>query len=280
MLSSKLPVSVIVPVRNEAAGLPACLARLSGFAEVIVVDSGSEDATCDVAARAGAKVVQFAWNGGYPKKRNWALLNLDLAGEWVLFIDADELVSEQFCIELERVLPETTFDGFWLRYTNHFLGRPLHHGVLQHKLALFRVGKGLYERIEEANWSGLDMEIHEHPIIDGKVGEIRAPIDHRDDRGLARFIDRHKHYAQWEAHRTAALRRKGGGALDDLTARQKTKYRNIDKWWFAPGYFIWTYVAKRGFLDGMAGLSYAFYKLWYFWTIRLLIKEQDGNAGL
>jgi hypothetical protein len=61
---------------------------------------------------------------------------------------------------------------------------------------------------------------------------------------------------------------------EQLTKRQCQKYRNIDKWWFAPGYFVWSYIANRGYLDGAAGFSYAFYKLWYFWTIRLLIREQ------
>lgn len=273
-MKSKIPVSVVIPVRNEEAGLPACLSRLSRFDEVVVVDSASDDATCEVSARFGARVIQFSWNGEYPKKRNWALLNVKLANEWVLFLDADELVSEEFCDELEQALAAKCCDGFWLRYTNHFLGKPLHHGDPQRKLALFRVGKGLYERIEEENWSRLDMEVHEHPIFEGAIGEIRTPIDHRDDRGIARFIDRHRDYALWEARRTLALREEGKDAWERLTDRQRTKYRNIDKWWFALGYFISSYVLRRGFLDGAAGFSYAFYKLWYFWTVRLLIRER------
>ena len=275
---AKLPVSVVIPVRNEAANLPACLARLSRFDEVIVVDSGSSDGTDEIATRAGFTLLQFVWDGHFPKKRNWVLLNAKLSNEWVLFLDADELVSEQFCDELEHTLASTKCNGFWLRYTNHFMGEVLHFGVLQSKLALFRVGAGLYEQIEEANWSSLDMEVHEHPIIEGSTGEIAAPIDHRDDRGLARFIDRHKDYALWESQRTVALRKDGTNAWHKLTDRQKTKYRNLDKWWFAPGYFFWTYVAKRGFLDGATGLSYAFYKFWYFWTIRLLIKEHGDKS--
>ena len=68
-------------------------------------------------------------------------------------------------------------------------------------------------------------------------------------------------------------------ALKGLTPRQRSKYRNIDKWWFAWAYFAWSYFARRGFADGAAGFSYAFYKLWYFRTIRLLIAELERTAG-
>lgn len=273
----RIPISVVVPVRNEAVNLAACLQRLRTFDEVIVVDSGSIDDTCQIAVDHGATVIQFAWDGRYPKKRNWVLLNHSIRNDWVLFLDADELVTQEFCNEVSVAIAQDRFDAFWLRYTNYFLGYPLRHGDPQRKLALFRVGRGLFERIDEEAWSGLDMEVHEHPVIEGAVGELIAPIDHRDDRGVAKFIERHKDYALWEARRTEQLRNSGQDVWVQLTERQKKKYRNIDKWWFAWAYFSWTYIAKRGFLDGFPGFSYAFYKLWYFWTIRLLLKEGEGQ---
>lgn len=269
----KIPISVVIPVRNEQANLAECLQRLGFFDEVIVVDSGSIDATCQIALDHGAAVIQFDWDGRFPKKRNWVLLNHRLSHEWVLFLDADELVTQEFCDEVSVAIAEGRFDAFWLRYTNYFLGQPLKHGDPQRKLALFKVGSGLYEKIDENAWSSLDMEVHEHPVIDGAIGEIAAPIDHRDDRGVAKFIERHKDYALWEASRVSQLRNSGEDAWDQLTERQKKKYRNIDKWWFAWVYFLWTYFGKRGFLDGLPGFSYAFYKLWYFWTIKLLLNE-------
>lgn len=272
---SKIPVSVVVPVRNEAVNLAKCLQRLAAFDEVIVVDSSSTDATCQIAVDHGARVIQFAWDGHHPKKRNWVLLNHVLRNEWVLFLDADELITQEFCAEVSAATAQNRFDGFWLRYTNYFLGHPLRYGDPQRKLALFRVGSGLYERIDEDSWSGLDMEVHEHPVIKGEVGEITAAIDHRDDRGVAKFVERHKDYALWEARRTRQLRSSGPEVWEQLTSRQRNKYRNIDKWWFAWAYFSWTYIAKRGFLDGLPGFSYAFYKLWYFWTIKLLLRESE-----
>lgn len=278
-MTNKIAVSVVVPVRNEEANLAACLECLGEFSEVLVVDSRSTDQTCEIAAQYGASVLQFVWNGKYPKKRNWTLLNHELANDWVLFLDADEFVTPAFCIEVRRAIQAEEFSGYWLNYTNHFLGRPLKHGDPQRKLALFRVGKGLYEKIDEAAWSGLDMEVHEHPVIGGEVGEIAAKIDHRDDRGIAKFVGRHKDYALWEASRTVQLRESDVAEWGRLTKRQQKKYANIDKWWFGWAYFAWSYVAKRGFLDGGAGFAYAFYKLWYFATIRLLIKEREARGA-
>lgn len=275
---TQIPVTIVIPVRNEEANLAKCLERIAAFDEVVVVDSGSTDATCRIAADHGARVIQFEWNGSFPKKRNWVLQNVSLRNDWVLFLDADELVTREFCNEVRIAIAADRFDAFWLRYTNHFLGRPLRYGDPQRKLALFKVGRGLYERIEEKGWSGLDMEVHEHPVIDGAVGEITANIDHLDDRGLIKFIERHKEYALWEVRRTRQLRRSGPDVWGQLTKRQVRKYRNIHKWWFSWTYFLWAFVARRGFLDGLPGFSYAFYKLWYFWTIRLLLKEDSSRS--
>lgn len=279
-MTDNVAVSVVIPVRNEEANLQTCLARLGSFDEVIVVDSGSEDRTSQIAAEHGAQVIQFQWDGHYPKKRNWVLLNHRFRNDWVLFLDADEQVTPDFCSEVQQAIEGQGCDAFWLSYNNYFLGRPLQHGDQQRKLALFKVGKGLYEKIDEDAWSGLDMEVHEHPVIAGGVGEIRARIDHRDDRGIAKFVVRHKDYAIWESRRTLQLRKSDPASWRQLTDRQVKKYQNIDKWWFAPTYFCWSYIFRRGFLDGYAGLSYAFYKLWYFWTIRLLILEHQAHSSV
>lgn len=277
--SDKIPISVVVPVKNEEANLPRCLARLHRFDEVIVVDSSSTDRTREIVLQYGFKLVNFEWDGRYPKKRNWILLNHKLACEWVLFLDADEYISDSFCEEANRAVRSDQYSGFWLNYTNWFLGRRLRYGVPQRKLALFRVGRGLYERIDERAWSALDMEIHEHPIIDGLVGEIAARIDHNDDRGIAKFIDRHRDYALWEARRVEVLRKGPASAWTHLTPRQKLKYHNLHRWWFPWFFSLYGYVIRFGFLDGAAGFHYACYRAWYLQSIQLLIKEQSAKEA-
>jgi glycosyltransferase involved in cell wall biosynthesis len=265
----KLPVTVVVPVKNDAAPLAACLASLAEFAHVWVVDSGSSDATPQVAAAAGARIIPFTWNGRYPKKRNWVLLTQAIPTPWVLFLDADERATPAFCAELRTLLNETDCNGFWCRYSNSFLGRPLRFGLPQRKLALLRVGAGLYERVDDEAWTSLDMEVHEHPQVQGKVGTLRAHLIHAQQPDLVPFLTRHLDYARWEARRF--LTREGRETSAALTLRQKVKYRCLAGAWFAPAYFIYVYILRLGVLDGSAGLLYAFYKLWYFVTIRQLI---------
>ena len=277
-MSSTIPITVVVPVKNEEQNLPRCLSALSRFSEVVVVDSSSTDATQEIARKAGVRLLNFEWGGRYPKKRNWVLLNQELANDWVLFLDADELVDNTFCDAAERAVREGGHDAYWLNYTNYFLGKQLKHGLPQRKLALFRTGDTLYERIEEDSWSNLDMEIHEHPIVDGSVGEIFDTIEHNDDRGIAKFIDRHRDYAAWEARRVRLLGPPGSDAWSSLTGRQVFKYRNLAKWWYPWFYFLGQYFGKFGLLDGRAGFLYAFYKAWYFQTIQLLIKEQQATG--
>ena len=128
--------------------LGECLSRLSRFAHVVVVDSGSTDRTLEVAREHGAETLAFVWDGRFPKKRNWTLRTHPFRTPWVFFLDADEMVTEAFCDELARTLPTTAHAGFWVTYTNWFLGRPLRHGEANRKLAVFRVGAGEYERID------------------------------------------------------------------------------------------------------------------------------------
>jgi glycosyltransferase involved in cell wall biosynthesis len=266
------PLTIVVPVLNEARNLPACLASIPAGTPVVVVDSGSDDATVAIARDAGAEVLTFRWSGGFPKKRSWTLQNHSFETPWVLFLDADERLTPEFLAQLPEALSRPDIVGYWLNYQNSFMGRTLRHGVPQRKLALMRVGAGQFERIDDDRWSGLDMEVHEHPILNGKVGQIGPALDHQDVRGLAKHIDRHNDYSTWEARRWAALKSQKD-ARAELTWRQRLKYRNLPRWWFAPTYFLAAYFLRGGFLDGRAGLAYAFLKYVYFAEIRLKILE-------
>jgi glycosyltransferase involved in cell wall biosynthesis len=273
-----LPISVCIPVKNEAKNLPNCLRSLSdAFDDVVVVDSGSTDATVSIAKQAGAKVLVFRWDGGFPKKRNWALQNHEFRHPWVLFLDADECLTPEVIAELRAKVPGSTHAGYWISFTNWFMGRPLRHGDVFRKLALFRKDAGQYERFPESWWSHLDMEVHEHPILTGTTGVIESRLEHRDYRGLSQYIARHNEYSTWEANRWQWLSSAGAAAWQSLTSRQQFKYRNLDRWWFAKFYWFVSYVIKRGFLDGRQGLTFAAYKHRYFVDIRLKILELDLN---
>lgn len=268
-----LPVSVCIPVRNEEANLPACLGSLAAFDDIVVVDSGSTDRTVAIAQAAGATVLQFEWDGRFPKKRNWALRNHAFRHPWILFLDADERVTAAFVQELRDTVPGSPHCGFWLSFTNWFMGTPLHHGDTFRKLALIKRGAGEYEKFPEESWSQLDMEVHEHPVLEGTTGEICARLEHHDYKGLKHYLARHNEYSSWEANRFMWLSTAGPEAWSALTSRQRLKYRKLDRWWF--GWFYWASVLllKQGWRDGAAGLRLAGFKRRYFEEIRLKILE-------
>src|ERR1700720_3710914 len=94
-MTSRVPVSVLVPIKNEAENLPRCLGCVPWADEIWVVDSHSTDDSADIAKRYGANVVQFDFNGTWPKKKNWALENLPFKNDWVLILDADEVLPPE-----------------------------------------------------------------------------------------------------------------------------------------------------------------------------------------
>ena len=266
-------VTVVIPVRNEGQNLSNCIRAVSSLGRILVVDSGSSDDTQTVAVSSGATVLNFEWDGLFPKKRNWTLRNYDFKTQWVLFLDADEFVSSEFIEEVRVAIKNSEHVGFWLNFTNYFMGQEMKGGDAFRKLALFRIGAGEYEKIEEDHWSHLDMEVHEHPVLEGSIGEIQAPIEHNDFRGLKHYIAKHNEYSSWEAMRYLRLLSQEGPEWSSLSDRQKKKYRNLAKWWFAPAYFVMTYIVKRGFGDGAVGLHFALMKAIYFYQIRLKIRE-------
>lgn len=271
-------LTVVIPTKNEEKNLPACLENVRGFTNVVVVDSGSTDATVKIAADRGREVVGFIWNGRFPKKRNWLLRNYSFKTPWVMFLDADERMTETFKEELATFLTSRESercDVIRCFYDNWFMGRMLRHGDVMQKTAILRVGAAEYERIEEDHWSDLDMEIHEHiiPRREGAEHAIVARLEHHDKRSLESYFRKHEEYAKWEANRYRMLIAKYGtiANVPNLTARQRQKYANVTKWWLAPAYFIVSYILKRGFLDGRAGYVLARSKMRYFWKIRQLL---------
>jgi glycosyltransferase involved in cell wall biosynthesis len=273
-MRSPLDLTVAIPARNDAVILGACLDALgTDFAKnIVIIDSGEEDGTASVAALHRATLLRFCWDGRFPKKRNWFLRNHPPDTSWVLFLDADEIVTPGFKEELRRVLPSSREAGYWLRYSIHFMGRRLRHGYPLRKLALFRVGTGEYERIEEDFWSTLDMEVHEHPVLNGNTGEIRSLIDHRDDRGVSDYVRKHDEYSSWEAARILTSESETPDRAR-WTWKQRLKRRLVLSPLAGPVYFVGAYVLMGGFLDGARGLEFAILKASYFTQVACKVRE-------
>jgi len=265
-----IPVSVIIPVKNEERNLTHCLPLLSEFSQVMVVDSNSSDKTTVIAQKYNAEVYQFNWNGRFPKKRNWALRNLPIKNQWVLFLDADEYVTDKFIKEIRGKIQSSNFDGFWITYQTFFMEKKLEYGDKLRKLSLFRTRKGEYEKIEEDFWSHLDMEVHEQVRVNGKTGDIAASVEHQDYGGLQKYIMRHNNYSTWEAKRFLNL---SDQDFKTMSWRKWSKYRLMQLGLLPFIFFIGCYILKLGFLDGKHGFYYAVYKAYYFFQIQSKIKE-------
>ena len=235
-----LDVTIAIPVKNEARNLPKCLEAIGKdfVKEIIVIDSASTDDTPSISKAFGATYINFDWDGKFPKKRNWLLRNYQFKSSWILFLDADEYLTEEFKKELTLKISQASanISGYWLKYNIYFMGKKMKGGYALEKLALFKIGSGEYEKIEESNWSNLDMEIHEHPIINGDVATFSSKIDHQDYRGINHYLIKHNEYAAWEAQRFVQNIKNSNNTV--LTYKQKIKYRLMESVFLGVTFFL------------------------------------------
>jgi glycosyltransferase involved in cell wall biosynthesis len=275
-----LPVSVIVPVRNEALNLSRCLESLRGVGEVYVVDSASSDGTAEIARSFGAKVVQFHYAGGWPKKRQWAMDTLPLAYDWVFLVDADEALTPELAAEMRQAIQDARFDGYYIGLQVVFLGRVLRHGGAGfYKLSLFRRGKGRFEcRLKDQDSSMADMEVHEHVIVEGKSLRLKNALRHHNVESISRYIQKHDEYSNWDARVWLEGEANSAELPPSLSGNQAQRRRWLRKRLFAlPGssllLFIYRYFFRLGFLDGVPGLIYCGFQGIQFLHIKAKIYE-------
>ena len=271
---TKLDLTIAIPVKNEERNLPGCIKAIGkDFAKsIIIIDSGSNDRTKEIAKENDVDIADFKWDGKFPKKRNWFLRNHTLQTKWILFLDADEYLTEAFKKEVREKLTQEDKVGYWLNYSIYFLGRQLKGGYPLKKLALFKIGSGEYERIDENAWSQLDMEVHEHPHLTGGIGTIKAKIDHQDFRGVSHYVIKHNEYAAWEASRF--VKATSNKSLSSVwTWKQHLKYWLMKSPLVGPAYFFGSFFLLGGFRDGARGLAFAILKMSYFTQVYCKIRE-------
>lgn len=259
--TARAPVSVIVPVRNEAANLQRCLPSLAWADEIWVVDSQSTDDTATVAEAHGAKVVQFRFNGTYPKKKNWALDNLPFANDWILIVDADEVAPPDLAEEIRTRIATDEADGFYLNMKYFFLGRRIRHCGYSEcwNLRLFRHRLGRFEKMPvPAGVRTGDNEAHEHVILNGRAAHLKHELDHYAYPDLSTWLEKHDRYAAWEAVQRDHFRNdpipSGLGPAKRFKRILRKIYLRLP---CRPAIrFLYAYVIRLGFLDGRAGLYF------------------------
>jgi glycosyltransferase involved in cell wall biosynthesis len=278
--SPLLALSVIIPVRNEAHNLPRCLESLKSAGEVYVIDSQSTDDTGAIARSHGAKVVQFQYAGGWPKKRQWAMDTLPLAYDWILLLDADEVLTPELADEIQKAIQDPRTDGCYIALQIYFLGRRLRHsGASFWKLSLFRKGLGRYEcRLQDQDASMADMEVHEHVVVKGATRKLTHPLIHHNIESLSRYIQKHNEYSNWEARVWLDGNRSHEEIQPSLWGTQAQRRRWLRRHFFGlPGspilFFFYKYLLSLGFLDGVPGFIYCAMQGIQFFHIKAKIYE-------
>jgi glycosyltransferase involved in cell wall biosynthesis len=258
-MTSRVPVSIIVPIKNEAANLPRCLASVQWADEIFVVDSQSTDDSTRIAEQHGARVEQFHFNGIWPKKKNWALENLHFKNEWVFILDADEVLPAEAEKQFASAITNARdIAGYWINRRFFFLGRWLKHAYYPNwNLRLFRHSLGRYEKLTDVETDSGDNEVHEHVVVKGPTSRLLCEMDHHAFPSIDVFIEKHNRYSNWEAR--VAVEQQGGQTLAhqhvDLKRSLKTLAKRLP---FRPQLrFLYIYVWQKGFLDGREGYYFA-----------------------
>jgi len=288
MSPRRVPVSVLIPVKNEQRHIAECLGTVAWADEIVVIDSGSTDETGAIASALGARVVQFSYVAGGPRKKNWALQNLTFRNDWILILDADERITPPLVAEIATAVENPNgHAGFYLNRRFNFLGNWIYHAGYfpSWNLRLFRHGLGLYEKLSHSGHNSGDNEVHEHLILDGSAGHLSSPMDHYAFPTLDDFLEKHKRYAFWEAEMddsVSALRRDGSKMSRVLLARRYVK--RIARTFPFPHWlrFAYHFGLKRGFLDGKEGYIFchllAEYEFWIW--VRTFELEKTRKRGL
>jgi glycosyltransferase involved in cell wall biosynthesis len=271
-------VSVLVLTLNEEINLAACLESVSWSDDVVVLDSGSNDDTVNIARARGARVVVRPFDD-WSSHQNWAVRTIEFRHPWVLYLDADERCAPELRDEVRvRARPEAPESAFRLRRKDFFMGTWLRHAQLYPSwfVRLFRPEKIRYERL-----------VNPVAVVDGAVGRLEGHLFHYPvSHGVAHWIARHNRYSDFESVELMKVRAGEGGPRGSLLARDPSERRRAlkDLFFRLPARpllkFFYYFVARRGFLDGRAGLTYSTLQAIYEYQIdckyRELLRRRRG----
>jgi glycosyltransferase involved in cell wall biosynthesis len=243
-------LTVVTLTLNEERNIEACLEGVRWADQIIVVDSGSTDRTVDLARRFTQEVLSVSWKG-YGHARNLALQHA--AGDWVLWLDADERVPPELSAEIREIIHnrEAAYDGYEVARRAYFLGKWIRHaGWYPARVTrLFRLGSAHFS----------ETRVHERLLFTGSVGRLHHDLLHYTDDGLEQYFMKFNRYTTLAAQDMHAAGKRAG--LLDLLARP-------------PFMFMKMYVARLGFLDGLHGFllsclssGYVFVKYAKLWEL-------------
>jgi len=253
-------ISGIVLVKNQEEQLKKCLASISFCEEIIVIDDYSVDASVKVAEKAGARVYKRKLDGDFASQRNFGLEKAK--NEWVFFVDADEVVSEQLATELYQLTSQflTSISGYYIKRVDFLWGRRLTHGD-SGSTKLLRLAKK-----SQGKWEG---KVHETWTVLGEKGILSYPLYHYPHQSIREFLKEINFYTTLRAKELYS---------------QKKKVNAFSIAAYPLGKFILLYLIKLGFLDGIPGMISALMMSFHSFLVRgklwqLQQKKQTYDFG-
>jgi len=263
-------LAVIVLTHNEAQNLPRCLESIRGLGEIVVVDSGSNDGTQEVAKSAGARVYQHSFES-FARQRNWALENCYAETEWALFLDADEVATPQFREAVANVIQNAAHSvaGFYCCWKMVLGSRWLRRSDSFPKWQLRIVRRGRADFIDSGHGQ-------KEGSVDGELGYVHEPYLHYAlSKGWEAWWAKHNQYSDEEA----ADRLSHSASWRELFSKDSSRRNRALKPILSriPGWpllrFFHMYILKGGFLEGREGFAYCASMGWYEHLIRAKMRD-------
>lgn len=251
-------ISVVLAVFNEECNLRQCLASIKNLAwEIVIVDGGSQDKTLDIAGEFGARIAQTTNPINFHINKNKAI---DAAkGDWILQLDADEVVTEDLVEEIKKVVElDSNINGYWVPRKNFFLGAFLKKGgqYPDYTLRLYRCGKGRLPA----------KDVHEQAKVEGKVSYLKNDLLHLRDKNFSEYLMRFNRYT------------------DLLAVQFKDSDIGINFFSFLDYvlikpffWFIKAYLRHRGYVDGYPGFVFALFSSFRFPVAYIKFMIQNRN---
>lgn len=250
-------ITAIILTKNEERNIVDSLKSLKWCNEIIIIDDYSVDNTIKIAQDLGAKVFKHSLNDDFSKQRNFGLSKA--RGEWVLFVDADERVTENLKTEISHLTTDSgrtkQLNGYFIKRKDFMWGRELKHGETG-KIKLLRLAKR-----DSGKWEG---KVHEEWKVEGKVGQLKNPLYHYPHQSITKFLQEINFYT-------------------DLRAKELYDQKIHTSWIaiiaYPLGKFLLNYLVKKGFLDKTQGLCIAIIMSFHSFLVRSKLWSMNNKIN-
>ena len=268
--SEKLSLVAAIFTKNEESNIADCIDSLIGISDITVIDSLSQDQTQEIAEKKGASVLSFEWNGKYPRKKQWTLNQLSSAN-WILMMDADLRATPKLIKELKELTLDDNASAILIPIEYWFKGKKLKHGIKVKYFGALRPRAATFPDVELQGEGYGDIEFHYQPNITGKVLTAKNAMIHNDNDPISSWVERHNKYAIYQAkiNNQATTRR----IMDSNKTFQGKLFSKVP--FKSVAFFIFSYILKAGFLDGVRGFQYNYLLAHHYYLQRIF--QDDIN---